>query len=60
MCLKRGDALTTKYCDYHLFRAGVEPMWEDPANKFGGKLVIRLRKGIASRFWENAVSFFFL
>lgn len=39
--------------DLHLFRTGIKPMWEDPANKNGGKWVIRLRKGLASRCWEN-------
>ncbi len=39
--------------DYHLFRAGIKPMWEDPANKRGGKFTVRLRKGFASRYWED-------
>nr|XP_015196006.1 PREDICTED: eukaryotic translation initiation factor 4E type 2-like [Lepisosteus oculatus] len=30
-------------------------MWEDEANKNGGKWIIRLRKGLASRFWENII-----
>ena len=30
-------------------------MWEDPANRQGGKWMIRLRKGIASRYWEYSV-----
>ena len=25
--------------------AGIKPMWEDEANKFGGKWIVRLRKG---------------
>ena len=24
---------------------GIKPMWEDEANKFGGKWIVRLRKG---------------
>jgi translation initiation factor 4E len=40
-------------CDYHLFRKGVKPMWEDENNKAGGKWIVRLRKGFASRFWED-------
>ncbi|KAF0688384.1 Aste57867_20004 [Aphanomyces stellatus] len=41
--------------DYHLFKAGIKPMWEDAANRRGGKWMIRIRKGIASRYWEDLV-----
>eukprot|EP01135_Chromosphaera_perkinsii_P001535 Nk52_evm5s207 gene=Nk52_evmTU5s207 len=44
-----------KWRAYNLFRGGVKPMWEDGANREGGKWAIRLRKGIASRLWENLV-----
>ncbi|GLH11750.1 CG8277-PA [Gryllus bimaculatus] len=30
-------------------------MWEDTANQRGGKWIVRLRKGLASRCWENLV-----
>jgi translation initiation factor 4E len=30
-------------------------MWEDDANKEGGKWIVRLRKGLASRCWENLI-----
>lgn len=30
--------------NYHLFREGIEPMWEDPANKEGGKFVLTIPK----------------
>lgn len=30
--------------NYHLFKEGVQPMWEDPANKEGGKFVLTLPK----------------
>eukprot|EP01116_Phalansterium_solitarium_P022784 TRINITY_DN7656_c0_g1_i2.p1 TRINITY_DN7656_c0_g1~~TRINITY_DN7656_c0_g1_i2.p1 ORF type:complete len:523 (-),score=99.77 TRINITY_DN7656_c0_g1_i2:248-1816(-) len=39
--------------DFHVFKDGVRPMWEDAANKAGGKWVARLRKGIANRCWED-------
>ncbi|KAJ1949898.1 hypothetical protein EC988_004585, partial [Linderina pennispora] len=39
--------------DYHLFRDSVRPVWEDPANMNGGKWMIRLRKGLATRLWER-------
>ncbi|KNE65024.1 hypothetical protein AMAG_10691 [Allomyces macrogynus ATCC 38327] len=41
--------------DYHLFRAGVRPVWEDPANITGGKWMIRFKKGISGRFWEDMI-----
>ncbi|BFZ06565.1 hypothetical protein BsWGS_09604 [Bradybaena similaris] len=43
------------HVDYHLFKEGIRPMWEDEANKHGGKWVIRLKKGLASRCWENLI-----
>ncbi|GMF12330.1 unnamed protein product [Phytophthora lilii] len=43
--------------DYHLFKTGIKPMWEDPANRRGGKWMVRLRKGIASRYWEDLVCY---
>ena len=41
--------------DLMLFREGIKPMWEDESNARGGKLVIRLRKGLASHFWKEIV-----
>ncbi|XP_045569523.1 eukaryotic translation initiation factor 4E type 2, partial [Salmo salar] len=38
----------TGHSDFHLFKEGIKPMWEDEANKNGGKWIIRLRKGLAS------------
>lgn len=41
--------------DYHLFRAGIKPTYEDPANVHGGKWQIRLKKGLSARIWETLV-----
>jgi len=41
--------------DYHLFKNGIKPMWEDDANKHGGKWIVRMRKGLASKYWEDLV-----
>jgi len=42
--------------DYLLFHSGVRrPVWEDPLNLAGGKWIVRLRKGIADRLWEDLV-----
>ena len=42
--------------DYLLFHSGVRrPVWEDPLNLSGGKWIIRLKKGITDRVWEDLV-----
>ncbi|KAF9918493.1 Eukaryotic translation initiation factor 4E type 2 [Linnemannia zychae] len=41
--------------DYHLFKQGVRPVWEDATNINGGKWIVRLKKGLASRYWENLI-----
>uniref|UniRef100_A0A224XL18 eIF-4F 25 kDa subunit n=2 Tax=Triatominae TaxID=70999 RepID=A0A224XL18_9HEMI len=33
-------------CDYSLFKKGITPMWEDKANKDGGRWIINLEKRI--------------
>ncbi|KAJ3005182.1 Eukaryotic translation initiation factor 4E type 2 [Thoreauomyces humboldtii] len=40
-------------CDFHLFKQGTQPIWEDNLN--GGKWIVRLKKGLASRYWESLV-----
>jgi translation initiation factor 4E len=40
-------------CDYHVFREGIKPMWEDETNVNGGKWIVRLQKGVAARYWED-------
>ncbi|XP_042215628.1 eukaryotic translation initiation factor 4E type 2-like isoform X4 [Homarus americanus] len=45
----------TSHSDIHIFKDGIKPMWEDSANKNGGKWIVRLRKGLASRCWENMI-----
>lgn len=39
--------------DYHLFKHGIRPVWEDKENRNGGKWNIRLKKGVANRYWEE-------
>jgi len=39
--------------DFHMFREGIKPVWEDPSNKRGGKLVVKVRKGLGARYWES-------
>jgi translation initiation factor 4E len=52
--LKRPNDLSST-TDYHIFRDGIKPTWEDPANAKGGKWILRLPKGLASRYWEEVV-----
>ncbi|KAF5355283.1 hypothetical protein D9758_006083 [Tetrapyrgos nigripes] len=42
--------------DYLLFHQAIRrPVWEDPLNITGGKWIIRLKKGVADRIWEDLV-----
>lgn len=45
----------TQGCDYLLFKSHIQPMWEDPYNRSGGRWSINLNKGQRStdldRFW---------
>lgn len=50
--LKRPTALNL-FRELSLFKQGIKPMWEDPANSKGGQWVIRLRKNQIDRSWEN-------
>lgn len=50
--LKRPSALPT-VSDYHFFREGIRPVWEDEENKRGGKWIMRLKKGVMDRYWEE-------
>lgn len=50
--LKHPSQLPT-VSDYHFFREGIRPVWEDEENKKGGKWIMRLKKGVADRYWED-------
>lgn len=50
--MKRPSELA-QMADYHLFKKGVRPIWEDEENRKGGKWVVRLKKGVADRYWED-------
>jgi len=43
----------SSHSDLHVFKEGIKPMWEDEANRYGGKWIVRLRKGLSPRCWEN-------
>ncbi|KAK7443237.1 hypothetical protein VKT23_015835 [Stygiomarasmius scandens] len=40
--------------NYHLFKSGIKPMWEDPANANGGKWVLTMKNnpGLLDRCWS--------
>merc|ERR1712032_11571 len=48
--ITRADALPN--LDLHMFKDGIKPMWEDAANKIGGKAMVRVHKTLAARCWE--------
>jgi translation initiation factor 4E len=50
--LKRPSSLPT-VSDYNVFKHGIRPVWEDEENKKGGKWIMRLKKGVADRYWEE-------
>ncbi|KAL6555482.1 hypothetical protein OROGR_006740 [Orobanche gracilis] len=41
--------------DLHLFKDGIRPLWEDFANCNGGKWIVRFKKAVSGRFWEDLV-----
>ncbi|KAI1000970.1 hypothetical protein K3495_g7228 [Podosphaera aphanis] len=52
--LKRPSSLQP-VSDYHIFKKGIRPVWEDNENKKGGKWIVRLKKGVADRYWEDLI-----
>ncbi|CAH0005020.1 unnamed protein product [Clonostachys byssicola] len=50
--LKRPSMLPV-VSDYHLFKRDIRPIWEDEINRKGGKWVVRMKKGVADRYWED-------
>ncbi|KAJ7595899.1 translation initiation factor eIF 4e-like domain-containing protein [Mycena floridula] len=43
-----------KNSNYHLFKSGIKPMWEDPANENGGKWVLTMKNNpvLLDRCWS--------
>lgn len=52
--LVRANDLPNGY-EYHFFRDGITPLWEDNKNRNGGKWIVRLNKGMGSRVWEDTL-----
>lgn len=41
----KGPSYLPQNSNYHLFKAGIEPKWEDPQNKNGGKWIFVCKSG---------------
>jgi len=56
--IKSANELTSG-CNYHIFKDGIQPMWEDDTNKRGGKWVIITKAGQRNtklnQMWLGAV-----
>eukprot|EP01016_Furgasonia_blochmanni_P042965 TRINITY_DN5770_c0_g1_i1.p1 TRINITY_DN5770_c0_g1~~TRINITY_DN5770_c0_g1_i1.p1 ORF type:complete len:258 (+),score=52.02 TRINITY_DN5770_c0_g1_i1:157-930(+) len=52
--IRRPDTLPSGV-EFYLFQEGIRPMWEDEANRNGGKFVLRIQKTYANRFWEDLI-----
>lgn len=42
-------------CEIFLFQKGIKPMWEDSENNGGGRFIVRLKKEVSNRLWEDIV-----
>ena len=46
--------------EFFLFKEGIRPMWEDPANVGGGRFFISVKRSmVANRIWENLLLSYF-
>ena len=48
-----GPAVGDAPADLHVFREGIKPAWEDPSNKCGCKMSLRVRKRLTTQSWER-------
>lgn len=53
--IKPNDLKSKSTVDYNMFKNDIAPVWEDPANKDGGRWIIKLKNGLASKYWEILV-----
>jgi translation initiation factor 4E len=48
-------------CDYIVFKHGIKPMWEDPKNANGGRIILNIDKknvlSFLSKIWLNSILF---
>lgn len=53
--LPSSSSSTPLISDLNIFKSDIAPAWEDPSNVGGGRWVLRLRKGVADRVWDELV-----
>uniref|UniRef100_A0A182PDP8 eIF-4F 25 kDa subunit n=1 Tax=Anopheles epiroticus TaxID=199890 RepID=A0A182PDP8_9DIPT len=41
--------------DYMLFKSHIRPMWEDEANKHGGRWTVNMNKRLSDKYWLDTV-----
>eukprot|EP01123_Difflugia_compressa_P012101 TRINITY_DN505_c0_g1_i3.p1 TRINITY_DN505_c0_g1~~TRINITY_DN505_c0_g1_i3.p1 ORF type:complete len:217 (-),score=41.31 TRINITY_DN505_c0_g1_i3:41-691(-) len=41
--------------NYHVFKEGIRPLWEDPANSAGGRWIIQLKNPQLNQLWMYTV-----
>lgn len=49
----QGPGFLEPSSDYHLFREGIKPEWEDPANLKGGKWIATLKKSVPKQLLDQ-------
>ena len=47
--------LLEQKCSYHLMRAGIQPLWEDPENALGGIWSFRIPKEHTNEIWKRTM-----
>jgi translation initiation factor 4E len=52
--LKKPDEAKTGL-EISLFKNGIKPMWEEEANKVGGKVTLKLKKDMSNYIWDELV-----
>lgn len=48
-------SLLPSQTSFSFFQKGIKPMWEDPSNANGGRFMIRLKKELSNRSWEDLI-----
>jgi len=57
--IRRPDSLP-KGCEFLLFKEGIKPLWEDPANAGGGRFVLHIKKIFSTKTWEDILLAFII
>ena len=57
--IRRPDSLP-KCCEFLLFKSGIRPVWEDSANRGGGRFVLHIKRIFANKTWEDIIIAFII